>query len=234
VSREAIMGRIRASLGVRDGDERRQVVADRLATAARNLVPARAALPHGQLVRQFTGYLEQQGATIITVSALADIAPAVARYLDGAELPPRVRCGTDPDLGAAGWASTPALRVLSGPPDESDRAGLSMAVAGVSETGTMVLASGPDNPVTLAFLPETHIVVVRESTIVGSYEDALAIVRARFGKGVMPRTLNLVSGPSRTADIGGKIVIGAHGPRRLGVLVVADQPHAGRRKRIAR
>lgn len=227
MSREVIMGRIRASLGVREGDERRQVVADRLAKAARNLVPARAALPHGELVRQFMGYLEQQGATIIAVAGLADIAPAVARYLDSAELPPRVRCGADPDLGAGGWASVPALGVLSGPPDDSDRAGLSMAVAGVSETGTMVLASGPDNPVTLAFLPETHIVVVRESTIVGSYEDALDIVRARFGKGAMPRTLNLVSGPSRTADIGGKIVIGAHGPRRLCVLVVANQPHGG-------
>jgi L-lactate dehydrogenase complex protein LldG len=108
----------------------------------------------------------------------------------------------------------------AGAADPGDEASLSHAAAGVAETGTLVLASGPDNPVTLSFLPETHIVVVEAKDIVGGYEDAWAIVRERFGEGQMPRTVNMISGPSRTGDIGGRLVLGAHGPRRQCVIVV--------------
>ena len=80
---------------------------------------------------------------------------------------------------------------------------------------------GPDNPVTLGFVPDTHIVVLRADTIVGSYEEACAMVLAETG-GVMPRTLNLVTGASRTGDIGGKIVMGAHGPRRLAIFLLGN------------
>jgi L-lactate dehydrogenase complex protein LldG len=90
----------------------------------------------------------------------------------------------------------------------------------VAETGTLVLASGPHNPVTLAFVPDTHLVVVRNETIVGGYEEACKLVEAELGPSVLPRTLNLISGPSRTGDIGGRIVMGAHGPRRLAVILV--------------
>ncbi|MEL6226223.1 MAG: LUD domain-containing protein, partial [Pseudomonadota bacterium] len=75
-------------------------------------------------------------------------------------------------------------------------------------------------PVTLNFLPETHIVVVDQNAIVGPYEEAFDRVRTRFGDGKMPRTVNMVSGPSRTGDIGGRIVMGAHGPRRMMVVIV--------------
>jgi L-lactate dehydrogenase complex protein LldG len=101
-----------------------------------------------------------------------------------------------------------------------DEAGLSHAAAAVAETGTLVLASGADNPVTLSYLPETHIVVVEDKDLVGGYEGAWEKIRARFGRRVMPRTVNFVSGPSRTADIGGQLVMGAHGPRRLCVILV--------------
>jgi L-lactate dehydrogenase complex protein LldG len=97
---------------------------------------------------------------------------------------------------------------------------LSRAVAAVAETGTLVLTSGPANPVTLNFLPETHIVVLAAEDIVGPYEAAFDRVRAAWGQGIMPRTVNLVSGPSRTADVGGRLVTGAHGPRRLCVIIV--------------
>ena len=83
------------------------------------------------------------------------------------------------------------------------------------------LTSGADNPTTLNFLPETHIVVIREKDILGSYEDAWNALRKLYGARAMPRTVNLISGPSRTADIEQIIVMGAHGPRRLHVIVVA-------------
>jgi L-lactate dehydrogenase complex protein LldG len=93
-------------------------------------------------------------------------------------------------------------------------------VAGIAETGTLMLASGPDNPVTVTFLPETSIVVLRRDDLVGPYEAAFGQIRARYGRGAMPRTVNLVSGPSRTADVGGRLVTGAHGPRRFCVVIV--------------
>ena len=83
-----------------------------------------------------------------------------------------------------------------------------------------MIAAGGDNPVTLAFLPATHVIVVEREAIVGSYEEAIELTRQKFGEAGMPRTLNYISGPSRTADIGGKIVIGAHGPRNLCVVIV--------------
>jgi L-lactate dehydrogenase complex protein LldG len=98
--------------------------------------------------------------------------------------------------------------------------GLSHAVAGIAETGTLMLASGPENPVTITFLPETSIVVLRASDLVGPYEPAFDRIRERYGRGIMPRTLNFVSGASRTADVGGRLVMGAHGPRRFCVVIV--------------
>ena len=92
----------------------------------------------------------------------------------------------------------------------------------VAETGTLVLLSGPDNPTTINFLPETHIVVLRAHDIVGPYEAAWNALREIYGERSLPRTVNLISGPSRTADIEQTIIMGAHGPKRLHVVIVAD------------
>jgi L-lactate dehydrogenase complex protein LldG len=62
--------------------------------------------------------------------------------------------------------------------------------------------------------------VVDAADIEGDLEAALERVRARFGKGNMPRTVNLISGPSRSGDIEQKIILGAHGPRALHLVVV--------------
>ena len=51
-------------------------------------------------------------------------------------------------------------------------------------------------------------------------ETALARVRAQYGRGGVPRTLNFISGPSRSGDVEQKIVLGAHGPRALHLIVV--------------
>ena len=90
----------------------------------------------------------------------------------------------------------------------------------VSGYPTLVLFSGTDNPTTLNFLPDNHIVVIEAKDIVADYETMWAALRARFGKGVMPRTVNWVTGPSRSADIEQTLLLGAHGPRRLHVIVV--------------
>ena len=65
-----------------------------------------------------------------------------------------------------------------------------------------MLTSGPDNPTTLNFLPETHIVVgQRAATSPATTKRPWDMLRERYGKGVLPRTVNMITGPSRSADI---------------------------------
>lgn len=113
-----------------------------------------------------------------------------------------------------------ALEIKRGPSDGYDEAGVSHAFGGIAETGTLVMLSGVDNPTTINFLPEHHIVVVDAEAIDGDLETAIAKIRTRYGKGKMPRTVNLISGPSRSGDIEQKLVLGAHGPRALHLIVV--------------
>jgi len=96
---------------------------------------------------------------------------------------------------------------------------LSFAFAGVAESGTLALVSGGDNPTTLNFLPENHVAVVKRDDIVADYEAVFVKLRAVYGKGGAPRTLNLITGPSRSADIEQTLLLGAHGPRRLHIVI---------------
>ena len=94
-----------------------------------------------------------------------------------------------------------------------------MPFGAVAETGTLAFVSGPASPTTLNFLPDNHIAVLREDDVVPNLEDVFARLRTEHPG--MPRTLNLISGPSKTADVEQTIVIGAHGPRRLHVILIA-------------
>lgn len=221
--RDAILGKVRAALaGGASDKERSRAVAARLEGHPVHLQPARAKIPPGEQAALLRQFLEGQGATVQFVAGGKDVPGAVAGYLKQTNLPARLRVGADERIAALPWGTEPTLELAHGRSLGSDEVGMSWAAAAVAETGTLVLASGPDNPVTITFVPETHIVVVGRSQIVGHYEDAWARIRTRFGGQSMPRTVNFVSGPSRTADIGGKLVLGAHGPRRLCVIIVED------------
>ena len=101
-----------------------------------------------------------------------------------------------------------------------DRVGVTGAYAAVAETGSLVLLSSAESPTTLNFLPDDHVIVVRETRIVPHIEDVWA--RMRSEKIAMPRTVNFITGPSKTGDVEMIIQEGAHGPRRLHVILVAD------------
>jgi len=218
--REAVIFKIRKALGTYDSAPRRAAVAGRLAAPPPPLVPERAKRRRDELRSLFRRFLEGQSATVVEAAGAAEVPAAIGRYLRSANLPLRVRVGDDAYLDRLPWASEPALERRRGRAEAEDEVGLSRATVAVAETGTLVLASGADNPVTVTFLPETSVVVVREEDLVGGYEGAWERIRARFGAGAMPRTVNFVSGPSRSADIGGQLVMGAHGPRRLCVILV--------------
>ncbi len=92
----------------------------------------------------------------------------------------------------------------------------------MAETGTLAMVSGRENPTTQNFLPHNHNNVVSAKDIAGDYESVWNRVRYAFGKSSMPRTVNLITGPSRSGDIEQTLLLGAHGPRRLHVVVVRD------------
>ena len=145
---------------------------------------------------------------------------AIASYLRGHNLPSQIRSGADPAIAALPWSREPHLERLQGASDGHDTVSFSHAFAGVAETGTLVLLSGPDNPTTLNFLPDTHIVMLSADDVAGDYEAVWRGLRERYGVGVLPRTVNLVTGPSRSADIEQTLLLGAHGPRALHIIVV--------------
>jgi L-lactate dehydrogenase complex protein LldG len=219
--RAQMMSAIRSALMAR-GDEpgRRGTVRARLERTPVGLIPARAQKVDQERVDAFQAMLEVQGTTVRQVESLQDVPPAIAAYLTEQNLPARLRHGADPILAGLPWDGVMIERE-QGPARPSDLVSLSRALGGAAETGTLFLASGPDNPSTLNFLPDTHCVVIMADAISGSFEDVWGHLREHYGRGTMPRTVNLVSGPSCTADIEQTIIRGAHGPRRLAVFIVA-------------
>lgn len=219
--RAAVVSRIRSALGVSDRDRGRETaVKDRLSRHPRGTIPARARADREALLELMTTMLKSQGAEVTRVGRAEDAVRVIAEDLSAHSLPPALRMGGDPVLAALPWDSVPTLQRPNGRAEPEDRAALSRAVTAAAETGTLFLVSGTDNPTTLAFLPETHFVLVRVADVVGSYEEAFDRLRVIYGEGTWPRSVNLISGPSRTADIEQTIVRGAHGPKRLHLVIL--------------
>ena len=217
-ARDDILGTIRRSLGV-TGQEapRRSAVENRLAQAPRGVIPQRGQLDAAARVALFKTMAEAALASVEEVDSFETVPAAVADYLRRGNLPAKARIGEA--LGGLPWSET-TLEITRGPSDGRDLIAVNRAFAGAAETGSIALTSGPDSPTTLNFLPDYAIAVLRESEIAGDYESVWDSLRERYGKGTMPRTLNWVTGPSRSADIEQTMLLGAHGPRSLHILVV--------------
>jgi L-lactate dehydrogenase complex protein LldG len=220
-SRDTVLATIRRSLGVTGAEaSRRATVAQRLTAHARGVIPERGQRPPEERIALFRSMVAAAAGTSTRVKNPADVPREVAALLRAHNLPMAVRRGDDPRLAALPWDRERTLTVSTGASDGSDLVGLSYAFGAVAESGTLMLLSGADNPTTLNFLPDTHVVLVSAADVAGDYETLWERLRARFGEGIMPRTVNLITGPSRSADIGQTLILGAHGPRRLHVIVV--------------
>ena len=188
------------------------------------LVPQRGQQKDRALVDLFRKQAEAASATVVEVARAEDVPAAVAEYLRGRNLPPQIRLAPDARVNALDWKSQPLLETSTGASDGHDTASVTPVLAGVAETGTLMVHSGDATPNTLHFLPETHIAVVYAAELVGTYEEGWTALRAKQGgdlsNGAMPRTVSLVTGPSRSADIGKILLMGAHGPKRLHVILV--------------
>ena len=213
-ARERILGAVRRSLrragplpeSVRAGLERR------LAEPMPNLKPALAEDPVSLFVRKANAVHTRTS----MVPTRAGVSEAVVRHIEDNGLGDAIVVA--PGLEGMQWSNR--LVVEARAARGSDQLSVTGAFAGIAETGSVMLLSGPESPTTLNFLPEDHIVVLRESRIVSHPEDAWALLREE--RAAMPRTVNLICGPSKTGDVELEILEGAHGPRRFHVIVVQE------------
>jgi L-lactate dehydrogenase complex protein LldG len=223
-ARDDILGDIRRSLGrgALTGSSA-DAAAERVAAHRRNLIPARAAaLDASGQVDLFVQMAEAVQTTVTRVAADSDVPDEVARYLAAENLPAEVTVAPDPGLDTLPWNERPLLQIRRGKAEAGDAVSLTPCLAAVAETGTLMLTSSEGTPTTLNFLPDTHIVVLRAGQVVASYEDGWDLLRAQATDKLwgLPRTVNFITGPSRTGDIEQRIELGAHGPRRLHVILV--------------
>ncbi len=202
-----------------------EVLRGQLKAHPRHLIPARSRLPHPKQIALFIANVEQEYGTIIRVPILASVPDAIADYLAAQNLPSALVMAPHPELQAIPWSTRPMLQLREGSAEAADTVSLQHAYAGIAETGTLMLPSAPERPTTLNLLAETEIVLLRASRVVGAYEEAWDMLRAEIG--AMPRNVMLVTGPSRSADIEQALELGAHGPRRVHVVLVDDAPDAG-------
>jgi L-lactate dehydrogenase complex protein LldG len=215
-SRDDILGRVRARLN-RNEANAASGRADIDAVLAARVQGPRPALPveKSALAGRFREKSLEQSSTLDSVATQADAPAAVARYLAGLNLP--LRAVVSPGLAERDWRAA-GIETEARGAEDSDLVGITTCFCAIAETGTLMLCSAPDHPATVSLLPETHIALVPASRIVPAMEDAWALARAELG--ALPRAVNFISGPSRTGDIEQTIVLGAHGPYRVHLVII--------------
>lgn len=220
-ARAAIFERIRAN-------QRRDEAARPIEVqAARDYLAAHPAGPRpadsDELLERFEAMSRRMASTVVRVGRVQDAPAAIAAYLGEQGIKPSAVVW--PALAGLGWAEAGIEAEARAPRfDESagsDAVGVTGAFCALAETGTLVLLSGAETPASTHLLPETHIAVLPASRIVADMEEAFALMRAEVGS--LPRAVNMVSGPSRTGDIEQTIVLGAHGPYRVHIIIATAE-----------
>jgi L-lactate dehydrogenase complex protein LldG len=169
----------------------------------------------GDLVARFRAHCEKLATTTEVIASVEDAPRAAAAYLAARQLP--VNGVVWPALKDLDWAGA-GLKLDTRRSVSEDMVGVTGAFCGIAETGTLMLLSGSETPANASLVPENHIAILRTDRIVPGMEEGFNLMRAEIGQA--PRAVNFVSGPSRTADIEQKLVMGAHGPYRVHVILI--------------
>jgi L-lactate dehydrogenase complex protein LldG len=175
------------------------------------------------LVERFIMRATDMESTVERIADRRDIPAAVGRYVDALVLAPAIaaqksRAGVCwPEYADLDWSGA-GLSIEARPTFGNDRLGITGTFCAIAETGTLVVLTGATAPTASALLVDTHVAIVRADRVVSGMEEAFALIRSERGQ--MPRAVNLVSGPSRTGDIEQTIVLGAHGPFRVHIIVL--------------
>jgi L-lactate dehydrogenase complex protein LldG len=112
-------------------------------------------------------------------------------------------------------AALAGFHVHRGAAPDLPEAGVSEALYGLADTGSVVLAASPEEPRSRSLLPFVHVSLLREERILPGLEELFDAVGAD-----LPSALAIVTGPSRSADIEQTLVVGVHGPGEVHVVLV--------------
>lgn len=182
---------------------------------------AGSATPHpvwqASAVERFIEKFESQAGTWTRVEGIEAVGGAVADHLSGKLIDQQIRVAPHPLLEKVVWPEHLDVIVSSERAPDSNVA-VSVAEAGMAETGTLVFYSGAEIPTTLQFLPDYHIAILRLPDMVSYMEEVWQKLNVRDD--FPPRALSFITGPSRTADVELTIQIGAHGPREVHLILV--------------
>lgn len=186
-------------------------VEDYIARHARGPAPSAVA----DLVQQFSERAAKLASDVVRIDRLHAVPKAVVDYLQKHNAIGPTVCW--PEIATLPWRESDIdVQVRSAQGD--DKVGITGAFAAIAETGTLMLLSGTKTPATVSLLPDTHVAIVPIERVLPSMENGWAAMRAEFG--AIPRAVNFVSGPSRTADVEQTVTLGAHGPRRVLIVLV--------------
>ena len=210
-ARNQILQRIRAAL---TRDEGESMPPPRLGRHPRGPLPAF----DGAALDRFVAKVQAAAASCELIGALAEVPEAAEAYLIRQGLTPKLVAA--PALVSEALPWPPTLKVEYRRAEALDACALTVAAAGIAETGTLALVSSAGTPSTLNYLPEFCLCVVKRSAIVTHMEDAWDLLCAE--RNHLPRAVHFITGPSRTADVEQTLQLGAHGPRQLHVIVVTD------------
>ncbi|MGB0865148.1 MAG: LutC/YkgG family protein [Granulosicoccaceae bacterium] len=211
-SREQIIGNIRHSLGRGELSAQQQEALQMRQNSRRH--HARPATST-DLLEQLKQQMEKVQMSVTELATESEIGDAVSAYLREHQLPAAITVA--PELAAIDWPDS--LEVHTGAARPNDLNSVTGCVCAIAETGSVLMQASAQSPATLRFMPDNHMVVLRRDQIVAHLEDAWDTIRAQDGG--VSRAVHINTGPSRTGDVEQVIEIGAHGPRRMHVFLLA-------------
>lgn len=211
-ARDRILQRIRSANLQQEGLCATDVLEQRV------LEPARGPQPAWQekLIERFTKKVQESVASLEPVKTVQAIAEATSTYVSANGLDNKLLCGSNELIKSLEWPDTISVEYRSATIE--DKVVLVEAFAGIAETGSIVMCSGASTPVSLNFLPDHFLCVISAERIVKNIEDLWQKIRDE--QIIMPRAINIITGPSRTADVEQIIQLGAHGPRKVHLLLL--------------
>ncbi|MDA8417307.1 MAG: LUD domain-containing protein [Betaproteobacteria bacterium] len=204
-SRDLILARIRQRRGTTSSPPDNTPLAG---TSGQNLHPIDAT----ERIKLFQRQALAMGCQLRPCSSRDMVLPTLQALLN--DLPGHSRVAW-PQLRR--WLESASLGCRFGSAHSTDQIGITGCAGAIAETGSLILTTGPDTPDSVSLLPEIHIALVCHDNIVVDLEAAWKHLAQRADW--PPRGVTLVSGPSRTADIEQQVVIGAHGPAQVIILL---------------
>ncbi|MEZ5567511.1 MAG: LUD domain-containing protein [Halioglobus sp.] len=200
-------------------------------TQADNVERARAALgsaprpglPAAEMCEAFLLNVVKNRGGVACASGREQAVRAVADHLYKHYRNHRLVAGNDPRLAAMPWRDAGVLPRF-GAVEPGEQVTLSFARLGIAELGGVVTYTGRSNPAANNLLPERHIVLLNVADLVGTMEDGWEAIHREVSQQGRPRGINIIAGPSSTADIEGQLVYGAHGPRHWHVILIGAVP----------